>query len=122
MPNDLLSTYNPALQRASVAEIKAAKEGDKPSTLSQAAPVAGTILGAIVGGLATGNPLLGAQVGGAIGSGVAGVAEGVRKKNPGAALQGIESILGGVSAAGAKAKPNPWDYLNSPLPPVAGPM
>jgi len=121
MPNDLLSTYNPALQRASVAEIKAAKEGDKPSTLSKAAPAAGTILGAIIGGLAAGNPLLGAQVGGAIGSGVAGISEGVRTKNPAAALQGAESILGGVTA-GTKAKPNPWDYLNSPLPPVAGPM
>jgi hypothetical protein len=121
MSNDLLSTYNPALQRASVAELKAAKEGDKPSTLSQAAPVAGTILGAIIGGLATGNPLLGAQVGGAIGTGAAGIAEGVRTKKPGAALQGLDSLIGGLGA-GKKMLPNPADYLNSPLPPVAGPM
>lgn len=119
--SELLKTYNPALQRASINEIREAKEGEKPSTVAKVAPAAGTILGAILGGLA-GNPLMGAQVGGALGAGVAGVAEGARTKNAGSAAQGLENILGGVLSAKKLMQPNPADYLNSPLPPLAGPM
>lgn len=97
--DDVMSAYNPALQRAAAAQIEIDRKKAQPSLASKAAPTAGTILGAIVGGYFGGpaGAMKGASAGGAIGSGASQVINKVQGKEiPDNSVQGAQSIGSGL--------------------------
>lgn len=126
--DDMLSAYNPALQRASVAELEAERKKQTPSAFAKAAPAAGTILGAIVGGYFGGpaGAAQGAQIGGGIGQGAASVANQLQGKElgqQGSSIQGAGNMVSGLDKFKSMYdKKQYMDRINQQYPPLAEPQ